>query len=176
MLLASSLVVVALASCSHNDEGSVAAEEPVTVAVSAPARDLAARDRASDRGIHHVDDTTIDDGAADPATDHPAPADHHRHAHHHGATQRGGRRHVARTARGRHSRDGEATKAVQDRLLQLGFWHSGADGEYGLTTSQAVMAFQKYIGLEATGKVDDQTAAFMSNVTDREDARHGRHR
>jgi hypothetical protein len=60
--------------------------------------------------------------------------------------------------------DGEATQAVQQRLLDLGFWHAGADGEYGLTTRQAVMAFQKYLGLEADGKVDEVTAAFLSNV------------
>jgi lipoprotein-anchoring transpeptidase ErfK/SrfK len=63
--------------------------------------------------------------------------------------------------------DGEATAAIQQRLLDLGFWNGGADGDYGLTTRQAVMAFQKYLGLPATGKVDEATAAFMSNVTER---------
>ena len=42
-----------------------------------------------------------------------------------------------------------ATAVVQARLLQLGFWNGGADGKYGFTTKQAVMAFQKYIGLPA---------------------------
>ena len=65
------------------------------------------------------------------------------------------------------SRSGEATKAVQQRLLDLGFWLAGVDGEYGLTTKQAVMAFQKYLGLPATGKVDDDTAAYMANLTER---------
>ena len=60
------------------------------------------------------------------------------------------------------SRSGEATKAIQQRLIDLGFWLSGVDGEYGLTTRQAVMAFQKYLGLEATGKVDEGTAAYMA--------------
>ena len=32
-------------------------------------------------------------------------------------------------------------------------------GQYGLTTRQAVMAFQKYVGLPADGDVDDDTAA-----------------
>ena len=63
--------------------------------------------------------------------------------------------------------DGAATAAVQQRLLDLGFWNGGADGKYGLTTKQAVMAFQKYIGLEATGKVDEQTAAFLQNFGER---------
>ncbi len=62
---------------------------------------------------------------------------------------------------------GEATKIVQDRLLQLGFWHAGSDGEYGHTTKQAVMAFQKYLGLEATGKVDEATAAYLTNFDQR---------
>lgn len=60
--------------------------------------------------------------------------------------------------------DGEATRAVQQRLLDLGFWHAGVDGEFGHTTRQAVMAFQKYLGLEADGKVDEVTAAFLTNV------------
>lgn len=62
---------------------------------------------------------------------------------------------------------GENTKFIQLRLAQLGFWNSGTDGQYGLTTKQAVMAFQKYLGLDPTGKVDDATAAYMTNVTER---------
>ena len=65
------------------------------------------------------------------------------------------------------SHSGEATKLIQVRLLQLGFWHTGADGSYGLSTKQAVMAFQKYIGLPASGSVDAATAAYLQNVTDR---------
>ena len=53
---------------------------------------------------------------------------------------------------------GSDTAAVQQRLLDLGFWLTGPDGDYGLTTSQAVMAFQKYVGLEATGRVNQATA------------------
>ena len=60
-----------------------------------------------------------------------------------------------------------ATIAVQDRLLQLGFWHSGSDGEYGHTTKQAVMAFQKYIGLEATGSVDQATAEYLAQYPEK---------
>ena len=59
---------------------------------------------------------------------------------------------------------GPDTAVAQLRLLQLGFWNSSADGEYGLTTKQAVMAFQKYIGLEATGSLDDNTAAFLTGT------------
>ena len=43
---------------------------------------------------------------------------------------------------------------MQRRLLELGFWHLGADGNYGLSTTQAVMAFQKWKGLPATTVVD----------------------
>jgi hypothetical protein len=62
---------------------------------------------------------------------------------------------------------GENTKLVQERLLQLGFWHAGVDGEYGHTTKQAVMAFQKYLGISATGKVDEATASYLTFVTER---------
>jgi hypothetical protein len=65
------------------------------------------------------------------------------------------------------SKSGEKTKLVQQRLLDLGFWNSGADGKYGFATTQAVMAFQKYIGLPPPGKVDDQTAAYLQNFGDR---------
>jgi len=62
---------------------------------------------------------------------------------------------------------GPETARVQQRLLDLGFWVSEVDGSYGLTTSQAVMAFQKYFGFDASGSVDEPTAAFMSGVTER---------
>ena len=53
------------------------------------------------------------------------------------------------------------------RLLELGFWLSGADGGYGLTTKQAVMAFQKYMALDASGKVDQATADALSAMAAR---------
>ena len=65
------------------------------------------------------------------------------------------------------SRSGEATKAVQQRLIDLGFWHGGVDGKYGLTTRQAVMAFQKYLGLRASGEVDPDTAAYLAAFAER---------
>ena len=63
------------------------------------------------------------------------------------------------------SRDGEETARVQQRLLEAGFWLVAVDGEYGHTTKQAVMAFQKYYGLKATGKVDDNTALALTQVS-----------
>jgi peptidoglycan hydrolase-like protein with peptidoglycan-binding domain len=63
--------------------------------------------------------------------------------------------------------DGEETKRIQARLMELGFWVSGVDGDYGLTTRQAVMAFQKYVGIEADGSVGPITADFLTQVTER---------
>ena len=51
---------------------------------------------------------------------------------------------------------------MQRRLLELGFWHLGADGNYGLSTTQAVMAFQKWKGLPATTVIDTSTAIAMN--------------
>jgi lipoprotein-anchoring transpeptidase ErfK/SrfK len=59
------------------------------------------------------------------------------------------------------SKDGAATTAIQQRLLELGFWLRHPDGTYDITTRQAVMAFQKFIGLDVTGEVDIVTASFL---------------
>lgn len=69
------------------------------------------------------------------------------------------------------TRGGAETARVQQRLLDLGFWLTSADGEYGLTTRQAVMAFQKFLGLPADGEVDGDTAGYLSNLTEQA---HGR--
>jgi len=53
---------------------------------------------------------------------------------------------------------------LQQRLLDLGYWVQATDGEYGLTTRQAVMAFQKYEGLPPTGSLDETTAARISSA------------
>ena len=55
-----------------------------------------------------------------------------------------------------------AVATLQGRLLALGFWTAGADGGYGLTTVQAVMAFQKWKGLSATTVVDVATATALN--------------
>jgi peptidoglycan hydrolase-like protein with peptidoglycan-binding domain len=62
---------------------------------------------------------------------------------------------------------GPDTVVLQQRLLQLGFWNNDVGGSYGFTTIQAVMAFQKYLGLKRTGYVDATTAAFMQNLVER---------
>ncbi len=60
---------------------------------------------------------------------------------------------------------GPATQVVQLRLQNLGFWLKAATGEYDFTTRQAVMAFQKFAGLAATGSVDDETADAILHAT-----------
>jgi peptidoglycan hydrolase-like protein with peptidoglycan-binding domain len=62
---------------------------------------------------------------------------------------------------------GAETQRAQWRLLELGFWVQNANGDYGITTQQAVMAFQKYYGLTADGVLGEQTAAALSSVTER---------
>jgi peptidoglycan hydrolase-like protein with peptidoglycan-binding domain len=60
---------------------------------------------------------------------------------------------------------GDRVVDLQNRLLQLGFWVDAADGQYGLATSQAVMAFQKYFNIsDKSGRVDEATAAALNTV------------
>ena len=63
--------------------------------------------------------------------------------------------------------DGLETARIQERLLELGFWLQLVDGDFGGTTKQAVMAFQKYMGLEATARVDQATADALTLATTR---------
>ena len=60
---------------------------------------------------------------------------------------------------------GAEARRVQERLLELGFWLQNPNGDYGVTTRQAVMAFQKYAGLPATESVDEATAAALTSAT-----------
>lgn len=46
---------------------------------------------------------------------------------------------------------GEAVLALQQRLVELGYWLGEPDGTYGQLTRQAVMAFQKVEGLSRDG-------------------------
>jgi hypothetical protein len=63
--------------------------------------------------------------------------------------------------------DGPATQRAQERLLELGFWLEKTNGHYGVSTTQAVMAFQKYYGLATDGVLGPITAGAMSEVTER---------
>ena len=49
---------------------------------------------------------------------------------------------------------GPAVAALQQRLVDLGFWNGGPTGNYDWVTQQAVMAFQKYNGLDPSGTAD----------------------
>lgn len=62
-------------------------------------------------------------------------------------------------------RSGAATKAAQQKLLQLGFWLSSASGKYDETTRQAVMAFQKYYRLRPTGSMNVATAFLLNEIS-----------
>lgn len=62
---------------------------------------------------------------------------------------------------------GEATARAQERLLELGFWLESVDGNYGLTTRQAVMAFQKYLGFTADGVLGPETAHYLTFATEK---------
>lgn len=52
---------------------------------------------------------------------------------------------------------GDAVKAIQQRLSDLGFMTSSVDGYYGPMTEEAVRAYQEAEGLEATGEADPET-------------------
>ncbi|MFK7916929.1 MAG: L,D-transpeptidase family protein [Ilumatobacter sp.] len=67
---------------------------------------------------------------------------------------------------------GSEAARIQQRLFELGFWLQAADGDFGLTTRQAVMAFQKYMGFpDPNGSVDEQTAQALTTETVRPMAR-----
>ncbi|HEX9888456.1 MAG TPA: cell wall-binding repeat-containing protein [Nitriliruptorales bacterium] len=59
---------------------------------------------------------------------------------------------------------GEDVRELQQRLLALGYWLPQADGEYGYSTAQAVMAFQKWEGLARTGTADRLTLDHLFNA------------
>jgi peptidoglycan hydrolase-like protein with peptidoglycan-binding domain len=56
----------------------------------------------------------------------------------------------------------DVISAIQQRLDNLGFWVPDYDGSFGPVTSQAVLAFQKYLGLPLTGNVDAYTALLLN--------------
>ena len=52
---------------------------------------------------------------------------------------------------------GASVKALQRRLIELGYLNDTADGAYGSRTTSAVKSFQIKLGLSATGIADSQT-------------------
>ena len=59
---------------------------------------------------------------------------------------------------------GPAVASLQQHLLALGYWIDGVSGSYGLTTQQAVYAFQKVEGLPRSGVVDIQTSQRLATA------------
>lgn len=62
--------------------------------------------------------------------------------------------------------EGEAVRELQQKLIDYGFLSSGADGDYGQKTYNAVLAFQNHLaeqglaeemGVEATGEASSET-------------------
>ncbi len=60
---------------------------------------------------------------------------------------------------------GPAVHALQQRLTDLGLWLGEPDGDYGRTTQQAVMAFQKANGLGRDGTAGPATQAAMATAS-----------
>lgn len=56
---------------------------------------------------------------------------------------------------------GDEVRAIQQRLVDMGYWIATVDGNFGTLTVQAVMAFQKITGLPITGAVDPTTKAHI---------------
>jgi peptidoglycan hydrolase-like protein with peptidoglycan-binding domain len=52
---------------------------------------------------------------------------------------------------------GDDVLAVQQRLVELGYWINKADGKFGSTTQQAVLAIQKAAGIGRDGSVGPKT-------------------
>lgn len=59
---------------------------------------------------------------------------------------------------------GAEVTALQQRLVDLGFWVPSIDGTYGSVTAQAVMAFQKSAGLARDGIAGPDTLAALDTA------------
>jgi peptidoglycan hydrolase-like protein with peptidoglycan-binding domain len=62
-------------------------------------------------------------------------------------------------------RSGLSTQASQEKLLELGFWLANPNGTFDDTTTQAVMAFQKYFQLRPTGNINAATAHLLKEIS-----------
>jgi len=62
-------------------------------------------------------------------------------------------------------RSGPSAQASQLKLLELGFWLENPDGKFDDTTTQAVMAFQKYFQLRPTGSINAATAYLLERMS-----------
>lgn len=63
---------------------------------------------------------------------------------------------------------GEDVKAVQERLIELGYLNGKADGVYGKGTARAITAYQEDVGLVADGiaNLATQNALFTAERQD----------
>ena len=61
-------------------------------------------------------------------------------------------------------RSGQSAQASQLKLLELGFWLADPNGKFDDTTTQAVMAFQKYFQLRPTGSINAATAFLLERM------------
>ena len=61
-------------------------------------------------------------------------------------------------------RSGPSAQAAQLKLLELGFWLADPNGKFDDTTTQAVMAFQKYFELRPTGNINAATAHLLAEI------------
>ena len=62
-------------------------------------------------------------------------------------------------------RSGPSAQASQIKLLELGFWLTNPNGKFDDTTTQAVMAFQKYFQLRPTGNINVATAYLLERMS-----------
>ena len=62
-------------------------------------------------------------------------------------------------------RSGPSAQASQLKLLELGFWLANPNGKFDDTTTQAVMAFQKYFQLRPTGSINAATAYLLEQMS-----------
>ena len=64
---------------------------------------------------------------------------------------------------------GDHVIALQTKLKEHSLFSGDIDGQYGMTTTQAVMIFQQLYSLDATGEADTQTLGLLnSDLSDRE--------
>jgi len=61
-------------------------------------------------------------------------------------------------------RSGPSAQASQLKLLELGFWLADPNGKFDDSTTQAVMAFQKYFQLRPTGSINAATAYLLERM------------
>jgi hypothetical protein len=67
-----------------------------------------------------------------------------------------------------------ATLTAQQQLIRLGYLLAGdADGRFGPTTSEGILAFQKFEGLALTSVIDARTRAALATATAPVPSTHG---